>query len=425
MFIKTPKTYSLLKQKLPARALFFAIFVVLMVGLISGALITLAHLQQTRLTYNLLEQEVIRNTNSGFQLLLAQDASTKQWIDLFEKEKDSVFIKKEPWGLFDIFYTKAIKSTISKSFTHEKTALMGCQLNEIQQSALYLVDNFRQLSLAGSTQINGIAYLPKSGVKRGYINGKSFSGKRLINGEQKRSKRSLPAMDKKRLAYIREELSKNTGISQLESITIQSFSDSTLEITAPTVYLKNQNLQGNIIIRSDSLIYIGRDANLENVLLFAPNIIFEKGFRGNIQAFATNSIMVQEGVELKYPSVLGLLPNYISNTIQQGIFIKKETVMEGLVFTALQNHRQPPILLKIEKEAEVIGEIYSSTKMDIRGNVKGHISTFGFIYQTPASLFDNHLMDVKFDYAQRPAVYKSPLFFNEAKANQVVKWIKK
>jgi cytoskeletal protein CcmA (bactofilin family) len=414
-----------LQSKLPARALFFAIFVVLMVGLVSGALITLSHLQQTRLTYNRLEQEVIRNGNSGFQLLLAQETPTEQWIDLFGAGKDSVFIKKHSWGLFDIFYIKSTKNTLKKSFVHEKTALMGCEPNEVQQSALYLVDNFRPLSLAGNTKIEGTVYLPKAGVRRGSINGRSFSGKKLIGGERKRSKRSLPAIDKKRLVYIQGELLKISGIPQLKSITIQSFSDSSLEIFAPTVYLKNQTLQGNIIIRSDSLIYVGRNANLEDVLLFAPNIVFENGFRGSVQAYATNSILVQEGVQLRYPSTLGLLPNYISNTLQQGIFIKKEAFIEGFVFTELKKSRQPPILLKIEEGAEIVGEIYSSTKMDIRGNVKGHISTFGFIYQTPATIFDNHLMDVEIDYAKRPAIYKSPLFFNESKPNQIVKWIKK
>ena len=61
---------------------------------------------------------------------------------------------------------------------------------------MYLADQNKPLSLTGRTQITGNCYLPKAGVKRAYIEGKSFVGNKLINGTKYNSNKTLPPINK-------------------------------------------------------------------------------------------------------------------------------------------------------------------------------------------------------------------------------------
>lgn len=414
---------KILQKKLPARSLFFALMVVLMVALMSGALISLAHLQRTQFDRNIHEQEVLRNTNSAFQYVLAQEKEIENTFDLFGNGNDSVFVKKMNWGLYDVLYTKAFRHTLTQKYEDSKVALMGSEVAEQQKSALYLVDNFRPLSLAGKTRIEGTAYLPKAGVKRGYINGLSYFGDKLIYGEQKRSNRNLPSINEIRIQQLKNLAIQAKGISNISDSITQSFGQPTLEIYAPTVYLKNQILKGNIIIRSDSLIYIGRGAKLEDVLLFAPNIVFESGFEGSVQAFATNSIMVQKQTRLTYPSLICLTASQASE--KSGIFINEKSQLEGILLNYSKiPSRSQPILVRIKKDALVVGEVISNTKIDLQGKVYGHLSTTGFIYQSPASIFDNHLFNAEINYTQRFENFVPFLWTVDSKSQKVVKWLK-
>jgi cytoskeletal protein CcmA (bactofilin family) len=399
--------------------------VVLMVALISGALISLAHLQRVQFDDNVHRQEILRNTNSAFQYILAQEKELEQTFDLFGNGRDSVLVKKINWGLFDVLYAQAFRHTLTQKYQHSKVALMGSAIQDQQKSALYLIDNFRPLSLVGKTRIEGTAYLPKAGVKRGYINGLSYFGDKLIYGEQKRSNRSLPPINQERIQQLKNIAIQNKGISNISDSITQSFGQPTLEIYSPTVYLKNQILKGNIIIRSDSIIYVGKAAKLENVLLFAPNIIFESGFEGSVQAFATNSILLQEQSKLTYPSVILLTASRVNeNADQTGIIMKPKSELEGtlLNYSNLQS-RSKSILVNISTTALIKGELISNTKIELQGNVHGHVSTAGFIYQSPASIFDNHLFNVEISFDKRFQEYVSSNWHKNLHLQKMVQWL--
>jgi cytoskeletal protein CcmA (bactofilin family) len=417
---------KLLDKQLPARALVFALLVVLMVALVSGALISLAYLQTTQFQLQQDRQEVLRNANSGFQYLLAQDKVENKKIeahfDLFGQNRDSVLLRRYPWGFYDVLYSKAHRQTIQGQFTQTKAAILGTTIGEQQKSALYLLDNNRSLSLVGKTRIEGVSYLPKAGVKRGYINGLSYYGDRLIYGEKKRSKRYLLPLNEERIKSLQQEFLKTNGTTSLAQEIKHSFGKQPLEIYAPTVYLKNQQISGQVIIRSDSLIYIGKDAKLEDVLLFAPNIVIEAGFEGQLQAFATKTILVQENVKLQYPSGLTLLSKY-----QKGnqILIENNAVIEGnvVVKTDRLQSNTVPVQLILNEKATIIGEIYSDTKVEFKGTLFGHMSCHSFIYRTAASIYDNHIYNAKMVYKNRPNMFLTSLYLADTEANKILKWV--
>lgn len=415
-----------LNRQLPARALVFALLVVLIVALVSGALVTLAHLQTTQFQLQQDRQAVLRNAKSGFQYLLAQEKVENKKIqahfDLFGQGRDSVLLRRYPWGFYDVLFSKAHRQTIQGQFLQTKAAILGTDIKEQQQSALYLLDNNRSLSLVGKTRIEGIAYLPKAGVKRGYINGLSYYGDRLIYGEKERSKRYLPKLNEERIKLLQQEFLKMTGSTALAQEVQHSFGELPLEIYAPTVYLKNQQVSGQVIIRSDSLIYVGKDAKLEDVLLFAPNIVIEAGFKGQLQAFATKTILVQENVKLEYPSGLTLLSKYQKDN---QIKIEDNTIIEGniLVKTDKLQSNVVPVQLVVNEKATIIGEIYSDTKVEIKGTLFGHLSCHSFIYRTAASIFDNHLYNANMIYKNRPDMFFTNLYLEDAKANKILKWV--
>jgi len=72
-------------------------------------------------------------------------------LDLFDKGEDTVVLERKRWGLFDIGLSTAKRG----SHCSQVLALWGGQPDAIAQLALYLVDENRPLSVAGSNVIKG------------------------------------------------------------------------------------------------------------------------------------------------------------------------------------------------------------------------------------------------------------------------------
>ena len=423
---KVKKYFQLIDYQLPARGLFFALVVILMVALISGALVSLAHLQQNRFNLDKNRAEVIRNAHSGFEYLLGQTTENqviKEHLDLFGVSNDSTIVKRQPWGFYDVLYAKAHRNTIQGTFTQTKSAILGAEIGEEQRAALYLQDNYKKLSLVGNTRIEGRAYLPRAGVSRGYISGLSYYGDQLIYGEQKRSKRLLPPLNKERIEFLKQAFLKTSGTATIEMETIQSFGDDVFEVYAPTVYIKDQSLKGQMIIRADSMIYVGREAKLEDVLLFAPSIVIESGFEGSLQAFATNTILIGEKVKLNYPSGLSLLLK--NPEIKNQLVVQKETQLEGQILVhQLISGQYKSIKILIEENVNILGELYSDMKVDFRGKIAGNITCSGFVYRSPATIFDNHLLNAEISSRNLVDAYQSSFVIKKDTPKKIIKWLK-
>ena len=77
---------------------------------------------------------------------------------------------------------------------------------------------------------------------------------------------------------------------------------------APLVFsfgerLENLSLSGNIVVAAEE-VNIDRSCRLRDVIIVAEKVRIEKGFAGTLQVFASDSLNVEAGVVLDYPSGL-------------------------------------------------------------------------------------------------------------------------
>jgi len=230
-------------------------------------------------------------------------------------------------------------------------------------------------------------------------------------------------VSKKKIKYLLNQFNQGSNQRMEDSIS-QSFHQETLIIKDDVLIIEDQLLKGNIILTADSLVYIGRDAILEDVLIFAPYIFIEDGFHGNLQAFATHLLDIGKSVQLKYPSVLGLIKN--ENLVKEPeVIVGANSDITGLVFVhnKFSNKKYPK--LKIQKGAFIEGQVFAECSVDLAGNIYGNISCKSFFLRYGSSSYSNNLLDVEINASKRSKAYLSPFLIDHKYSKVgVVKYLK-
>lgn len=412
---------------LSGSALFYALLVALLIAAFSTAMITGAYYHRVLTDFADLELQLVQNATSGLEFLKAEKQPfQRQAIDLFGAQEDSVLLEKKTWGLFEIAISEAFQQTSKGRLSHQKIAMLGSPpAEDWEKAAIYLRDGFKPLTLAGQTRIVGDAFLPKSGVKGGYVDGQSYSGEELIFGEKKNSTAQLPAIDESMIEHQFKQFGQRAthNFYALPDSLEQSFFAPTISVRDSLIYIDQQLLKGNICLVADSLVYIGRNTVVEDILIYAPAIYIEEGFKGNLQAFATHYLEVSRQAELTYPSVVALLQ---PDTVKQSSlgYFRGEAKLEGLFLVLDAKKGNPVPIVRVEKGSHVEGQIFTNTsRLDFQGILHGNLTTSGLRLRTTTSQYENHLWNVTIDAAQRPDFYLSPLLFNNPQ-KEIVKRMK-
>ena len=418
---------------LKASALFYAIVVALIIALISSSLILFSYFNRLQFQSLQLQEKVLNNASSGVNLLLASGTSfalnEKHLIDLYGDGTDSVLLERKQWGAFEIAVSKAFLKNIESI----KAVQIGANIHEDPQVALYLADQDKPLSLCGKTMIKGTCYLPKSGVKRAYIEGQNFIGDHLINGEVKESSKLLPEVNKDLLAsnlgYFSKRFEINDSIISMEEqevkdSLIHSFRDNTLLLYSDNkIILKNKYYLGNLRIVSAHSVYISADSHIQDVLIYAPTIEIEDRFSGSIQAFATDSIHIGKKCSLDYPSVIALVrtnksPDNIAVTIGE------ETAISGVLLgyqEGINNKKQ--LKLAVGRDVIIKGQVYAMGHVELKGKIFGSLTCNKFILSTPSSVYENHLLNATIDYSGLSPHFAGVSLVNHSQSKQIVKWL--
>ncbi len=422
---------------LKASSLFYAIAMALIIALVSSSLILFAYFNRLQISSCLQTEKVQRNAGSGLNLLMSDQEivrlNEKRILDLYETGNDSVTLEKKSWGLFEI----DISTAFSSDKRNTQIVQVGSTLNS-NQTALYLADQDKPLSLCGNTLIKGNCFLPKAGVKRAYIEGQSFSGDKLIDGIIKDSEREIPKINKELLerigkTFMQEAVASSTeekkGISteeQQEKDTLtNSFEKNTMYIISNNpVRLDNKCYRGNITVISKKSIKVSATANLQDIILYAPQIEIEENFTGNIQAFATDTIILSKKCKLIYPSVIGLICNskLPGNPL---LIVKEDAEITGTVFAAQEDLSDlgKQVKVIIEKSAKVTGQVYTNGLLDLKGIVYGNIMCNRFILSTPSSMYENHLLNATIDNSKLSVHYVGIQLTEKIAAKKIAKWL--
>ena len=418
-----------------AGSLFYAIVISLIIAIISSSLILFAYL--TRIQFENFEanQQLNLNADSGLNLLLSKQSlvelNQQKTIDLFNTGTDNVELTRKSWGAYEILISKAVFKNIEVT----RIAQSGFYPDSAHLYSLYLTDEDKPLALCGNTLIKGTAYLPKAGVKRAYIEGQSFTGNTLIEGQIKQSENTIPKFNKDLIDNIQSVFSKKLITRNDSTITVEGelsgdtlnngFQNRTLVIVSSIPLRVSSGVySGNIAIISDKQITISSNAYLKDVVIFAPKIIIENEFRGNLQAFASDSIIINKNVSLAYPSILGLVVDGNKSKNNSAIILDENDTISGNIFV----YKNEVDVLKqagliIPGKAVVLGQVYSDGYVDLKGTIKGSLMCNKIMLSTSSSVYENHLLNAIIDVSELSKYYVGINLVEESAIKKVVKWL--
>ena len=390
-------------MKLNAHALFFSLVVALLTAIICSSFILYAYYNRVVLHRHQQHSRLSENAISGINYLSALPEEFDQTIDLFGDGKDSVHLVKKRWGFFDVLFAKAFSNEKSK----ERVVMSGVSNND--QTALYLLDQNKKLSLTGRTKIVGDAYLPKTGVTRGYIGGNSYLGNQLIYGSTFTSTSTLPALNEEVVNHI-IQLWNEQGEELQDSIN-HPFSQDTKYVNVDGVLSGFH--KGNVVYTSSYPVLVSSICELNDVIVIAPSITIQRGFKGSAQFFAMDSLLVEENVLLNYPSVLGLIKKKTDHSVRPFIQIAKgSTVRGGLVAYQLDYDRSKT-LIKVEKDVKIDGFIYTNGFLQHEGELNGKVNCASFYLSTKSSVYENYLKDAIIDRKALSEEFVWPIFLQK------------
>ncbi|MGM9475204.1 hypothetical protein ACS5PU_02195 [Pedobacter sp. GSP4] len=410
---------------LRAGALYFAVISAFLIAVICASLIMVAAYYREG---NLKERRRVRlerNMSSAIGYVLKSKekiTAGKQSIDLLGEGKDSVEIDCSYWGVFPLSVIRAFTS----SDTLSRVFLMGMDPGK-DQVALYLSDEDRPLSVSGDTRIFGDAVVPRSGMRRSYVENRSYSGTQLVYGKVMESGKTLTPLDKDLIAAINRELDKSvSGMVTLPYGNLDiPFLKATKIFAVPGGAKLSGMLSGKLVLYSDTTIIITGQARLENTVVYARSIRVEEGFRGSCQLFARDSITLGDRTILDYPSVLGLVAKE-KMVDQSKITIGKDVIVSGSVFSYEPKRTPLQTMVSLSDRAKIKGELYSTgiIKLAKGAEVEGKTSCNRFVMQTPTTLYENFLVDVLLNRKGRDRHYLSPQVF-KASGNEkkILLWL--
>ena len=383
-------------QKLRSSSIYYALFLSIVIALILGSMVLFSGMNRRFATQLEIEELLIENAISGIEYAQAnyQELPNREpiYVRLFGDGIDSVRLEKKQWGAFTI-----LKSTsLHNGKTYDKIALTG-QLNQDSDPNLYVADQGRPIALCGDVRIEGHAVLPQAGLKHAYIEGKNYTGDRMIYGTMATSERNVPPVDE---IFLDQVLASGGAIQpwdkDADSIHASFNGEGIHFINDGYTVLQNIHVTGQVLIESRDSIFVGATAQLNDVILKSPVVIFEAGFTGTVQVFVTEKIILEEGVLLKYPSVLGLIEEEFPKEKNAEITLGKHSQVIGSVFLFSRDENfRLPVQLNVSKESAIDGFVYCKGKIQLEGTVNGHLYTDKFYLKTKASTYENHLVDAQ------------------------------
>lgn len=387
----------MLKQ-LKASSLLHAVFVCLLIALVCFGMLLLVSYT------SLFQQNALEKT----QLQLTNDAALTWQLSkaIFSEEETqpiSIFndgvqthTKTLNWGFYNIISAK----TYHHQDTIQKTVLVGKVMTD--NTALYITDYDKIQSVAGNVTIIGDIKVPK-----GKFEEKNMQGEKTVirmNGITINSQDKLPRI-KASTSKIPTIYDAEFSIENLSNTTlyVHSFDKKTAFLKiSDTRFLVGKKLKGNIIIEKSGLLVITKNMELEDVIVKADEVRIEHGFTGNIQVIAKNSVYIEEEVQLNYPSSILIEKPKGAATIT---IEKNSVVMGGIVLQNSNRKTAEESLIKIEKDAFIIGTIYCNGTLALQGKVYGSVYTDRFMTRVETAEYKNLLMNVEIDRSKLPKTF--------------------
>ncbi|MCT4647107.1 MAG: hypothetical protein N4A74_19115 [Carboxylicivirga sp.] len=361
--------------------------------------------------------EIYNHLESGIELIKSTSIgdfpiNKNVKLDLLNDQLFTTIINRRKWGFFD-WYKVSVQN---QNIVRQVNFFGGIATPYYKDVGLYLsnIDGL-PLTMIGTAKVNGNACLPSQGVKAGYLNYKSFLGAKLINGKWKKSDKKVPEINEDCRREFRNLMSNDLKLttryrSDVDCRNIyNSFEDSTLCFFVEEAVTLTQKIQGNVIICSKTVIEISNSCVTDNIIVCAPLVKVRSGFKGSLQIFASESIVIEEHVKLEYPTML-----ICDDKSHSHITIENNCTIEGGLFLISQESGDSELKGKIETNHSLIkGLVYSQGSIVLQGKVLGQVISNRLIhYGRNGKMYKNYLVDGIIDYHSNKNHYLYPHVFS-------------
>lgn len=424
--------------KIKAGALQFVLFIgaVIAVLLMAFILLSYTHAHFDKKTDVVID--LIKSTDFGLKASLSKEIPLNNSINIpYQNDADvEIMVKRDLWGIFE----KRSVTAVHGNTKYLKTALIGGK-EDGEIPALYVNDHQRPVIIAGNSKITGDAFLPEQGLKMGNIYGNSYHRSSLLYGKQKQSDSVLPKLSRELKQQIQQLTQANymplgEEVSKFpDKVLKNSFDTPTQIIQGRVIRLKDIDLVGNIVVYATHKIIIEASANIQDVVLLAPEIIIQNWVKGQFQAIASESISVGKKCELFYPTALVVhkkkalvqeenLESRPTGNNPPKIYLDSYAKISGVVMVLEEtDEQQYSPQIKMDLNSKVIGEVYCTKNLELKGSVNGTVITDSFIALENGSIYQNHLYNGLINSTNLLNTYTGLMLADRERNKKIIKWL--
>ncbi len=402
------------KIKLKGGALYIAILVSIIIGIILCMFIMIANYNQRKVTSYSQTAQLYFNLQSAFEIARSDyftEEKNNQWIKNTLSD-DSVKIKKMQWGAY-LLITAQTKNR------HEYMSECGLYgINIPSDTSLMISENGRPVGAGGAVVFKANCYLPKPGIKAAFIEGQSFISSPQNNGFIKASPMQIPIIDDKITNKIKQQqqninVDNDSVVSSLPQNYKHTFSNKTAVWECSVTRLNSISLKNNIKIIAKNL-EIDSSCHLENVLIVCEKIKFNDGFKGKVHVIASDSIITGKKCEFSYPSSFTLLPKNDESNLKC-ISINEGCVFFGGILAINENSGKANVFVKLNSKSEINGFIYSINYLHLEGKINATVIADKLLLKTPSAVYENHLLACEINPKKYAHLLAIPSIFKNSK----------
>jgi hypothetical protein len=378
----------------------YAIGLLLLVSLISTGVLMVASTFKRMEVHFKGKEHLIFDQLSALNVALQK--ATEEPQNLFHRSGDTSVYVIKPWGYMQVLSINTFKKGDTLAYRY----FVGQQFNSTIPT-LYLPDLQKPLLLNGKVKLKGFIQVTEKGFDRGHLQSQGFAYSKYYEGTFEPSTSKLPPL----LDWVKnKDPFENIEYQKIDNLNqgSYSFEQKTAFYQSLNKLELNDTLEGNLIIQSFDTIVIGADAVLKNIAIKAPYIRFANGFKGSVQAVATKGMIIENNVNLLFPSYVVLkddspMDNQSLTKLKIG---DHSRVLGGiLVLDKNYNFRNVP-QLQIGKSL-VAGMVYNEGQTELRGEIYGSLITNGFMLNAGGGVYGNQLLDCVIAYQKGD---KAPIF---------------
>ena len=218
------------------------------------------------------------------------------------------------------------------------------------------------------------------------------------------------------------------GFNSTDDISLSNVPSHKLKVSGKVKFVENTLLEEPLEIYSNSMIEVGRNCNLSNLLVYSdgPIIIDENCTFKNVQLFSTDSISITNS-KFNYPSIICLSINDSISSKQNSMIDIEDSIVNGsiILMTKTAGLSSNKTKIKINKNSKVQGLLYSENNIELLGEVFGSVFTYNFWFYKEPTEYINWLINVEIDKNKLNKWFLFPGIFEKQGKYQILgeEWI--